>query len=82
MTGNVVLRLTCVGVQTEATSIVARLDSVGHSAIFSFIFISSHYVQNHKPDNEDTSLCKTCAVQLKTGHRNSQLTLQAGPPLH
>lgn len=50
-------RLTCVGVQTEATSSVACLDSVGHSAIFSFIFVSSHHVQNHKPAHEDTSSC-------------------------
>lgn len=54
---NVMPRLTCVGVQTEATSSVARLDPVGHSAIFSFVFISSHHVQNHKPDDEDAGLC-------------------------
>lgn len=49
--------LTGVGVQTEATSAVACLDSVGHSSIFSFIFVSSHHVQNHKPDDVDINLC-------------------------
>lgn len=44
--------LTGVGVQTEASSGVARLNSVGDSAVFSFVFISSHHVQNHKPDDE------------------------------
>lgn len=48
-------KLTSVGVQTEATSTVACLDSVWHSAIFSFIFISSHHVQNHKPVDKDTN---------------------------
>lgn len=49
--------LTGVGVQTVATGAVACLDSVGYSSIFSFVFISSHYVQNHKPDDIDMSLC-------------------------
>lgn len=81
ITVNFRLRLTCVGAQTKATCSVARLDSVGHSAIFSFIFISSHHVQNHKPDDEATSWVKHAPVQLRTGQRSSQLTLQAGPPL-
>ena len=46
--------LTGVGVQTEATSAVARLEPVRHAAIFTLVVISSHHVQNHKPASEDT----------------------------
>lgn len=48
-------KLTSVGVKTEATSVVARLDPVRHSAIFPFVFISSHHIQNHKSADEDAN---------------------------
>lgn len=47
-------KLTGVRVQAEATSAVACLNSVWYSAIFSFVWISSHDVQNHKPANTQT----------------------------
>lgn len=49
-------KLTSVGVQTEAAGAVARLDSVRHAAIFSFILVSGHHVQNHKSVNKDTNI--------------------------
>ena len=49
-------KLTSVWVQTEATGAVACLDSVRHSAVFSFVVISSHHVQNHKPVDKDTNM--------------------------
>lgn len=52
--------LTSDGVQTKATSAVPRLDSVGHSAIFTLIFISSHHVQDDKAVNEDTNKMSDC----------------------
>lgn len=63
------LGLTGVGVQTEATGSVARLDPVGHSAVFSFVFISSHHVQNDKPDDEE-KLVSNLDSQNQSGGRS------------
>lgn len=78
-------KLTGVRVQAEATSAVACLNSVWYSAIFSFVWISSHDVQNHKPVNEDTN--QTSSRKCTWGFQryfitdtDVTLTLQADPP--
>lgn len=68
-------KLTSVGVQTKAASAVPCLDSVWYSAIFSFIFVSSHHVQYHKPGSKNTNVRLTRPL-LARGHKSGDFSAQ------
>lgn len=60
------LRLTGVGVQPEAPGAVAGRDPVGHPSVLSFVSISSHHVENHKPEHTDRSRVQHTPAELAT----------------